>query len=83
MIFCDIYINSNMLWKSLVSVGDKVTGTTNPIACEAGGGGSFSVFQFIIGRKAKFQFGFCENKRKKFVLIQVYRHSKFSQQTLG
>lgn len=64
MIFCDSCTNCNVIWKSLVSVGDKVTGTANDIVCEAGGGDSWSTF--IIGRNAKFQLQFCENKNENF-----------------
>ena len=56
MIFCDSCTNCNVIWKSLVSIGDEVTGTANDIVCEAGGGDSWSTF--IIGRNAKFQLQF-------------------------
>lgn len=61
MVFCAVYSNCNVIWNSLVSIGNKATRTANTTAW-----GSGSLSTFVIGRSAKFQLECSENKNVIF-----------------
>ena len=74
MIFCD---NCNVVWKSLTSTGDEVTGTLVPLCVEW--------CQFVNihnSKKCYISITFSDNTNVIFPL-QVHGHLEFSPKTLN